>query len=231
MDVILGSLTNFLAPEAAQTFGIWTAAILTLLVYSYLLGDNPLYRLAQHLFVGTAVGYAALVAYHQVLWPRLFAPLSSEPYTQWPLYVPAALCLLLLTKVRPSLGWIGNVSIGLLLGVGAALGISGALLGSLLPQVKATFLSLLPSEVGLDLAINHLIIVVGTTGALLSFYFVRGGADPVARLRRGLVQVWGGFGRWMILVAFGAIFAQAFMARVAQLIGRVQFLLFEWLKL
>jgi hypothetical protein len=40
-----------------------------------------------------------------------------------------------------------------------------------------------------------------------------------------LVQVWGGLGRWFILVAFGAILATTFMSRLSLLVGRVQFLL------
>ena len=40
--------------------GTWVAVILTLFVFSYLLGDNALYRLAEHIFVGVAVGYAAV---------------------------------------------------------------------------------------------------------------------------------------------------------------------------
>lgn len=37
------------------------AAALTLMVFSYLLGNNPLYRLAQHLFVGVSIGYVTLL--------------------------------------------------------------------------------------------------------------------------------------------------------------------------
>ena len=51
--------------------------ILTLLIFSYLIGDNPLFRLALYLFIGVASGYAAVVVWHSVLLPRLFLPLKS----------------------------------------------------------------------------------------------------------------------------------------------------------
>jgi hypothetical protein len=39
-----------------DTVGTIVAIVLTLFVFSYLLGDNILYRLAEHIFVGVAVG-------------------------------------------------------------------------------------------------------------------------------------------------------------------------------
>ena len=38
----------------AELIGTWLATLLTIIVYTYLLGDNFLYRLAEHLFVGSA---------------------------------------------------------------------------------------------------------------------------------------------------------------------------------
>ena len=34
---------------------------LTVMIFSYLIGDNPLFRIAVYLFVGVASGYAAAV--------------------------------------------------------------------------------------------------------------------------------------------------------------------------
>ena len=55
------------------------AFIFTLMIFSYLLGDNPLYRIAAYFFVGVSAGYIASAAFWQVLWPRLLLP--SEPRT------------------------------------------------------------------------------------------------------------------------------------------------------
>ena len=55
--------------------GTLVAAILTLFVFSYLLGDNVLYRFTEHLFVGAAVGYATVVAFHAVISGKLLMPL------------------------------------------------------------------------------------------------------------------------------------------------------------
>ena len=126
-----------------DTAGTVIAIILTLFVFSYLLGDNVLYRLAEHLFVGTAVGYAAVVAFHSVIAPKLISPLTGALTDgDWNrvllLAISLAFGLFLLTKPSKRLSWLGNFSVALLLGVGAALAIGGALLGTLIPQVDAT---------------------------------------------------------------------------------------------
>ena len=55
------------------------AFILTFMTLSYLVADNPAFRVAVHIFVGVAAGYVAAVAWWQVLWPDLLLPLASGP--------------------------------------------------------------------------------------------------------------------------------------------------------
>ena len=215
--------------ELASTL---VAAVLTLFVLSYLVGDNVLYRLAEHIFVGVSVGYALVVAFHMVLAPKLFSPLAvALSEGDWEqvllLGIPLLLGLLLLTKPFKSTSWLGNLSVAFLLGVGAALAIQGALLGTLLPQIDAT--ADVPHYVerygpGLGL-FSGLVALVGTIGVLLFFYFRSGRGGGLAGLREGVVRTWGGLGRWYILIAFGAILATTFMSRLSFLIGRIQFLL------
>jgi len=100
-----------LAPFLTEPVGMMVAFVLTLLVFSYLLGDNPLFRLAQALFVGVGVGYGIVVVFHYVLIPRLLLLT-----TNWLLVVPPLLLgLLLWFKLRPSWSWVGNVSVAFIL--------------------------------------------------------------------------------------------------------------------
>jgi len=212
--------------------GTLVAIVLTLFVFSYLLGDNLLYRLAEHIFVGVAVGYAVVVVFHNVLSPKLLIPLvdalGEGNWTQVLLLLVALLFgLLLLTKPFKSLSWLGSLSVAFLLGVGAALAIGGALLGTLLPQVEAAAdVSYYIVRYGPGLGLfSGLVALAGATGVVLHFHFSTGGEGPVAGLRNRLVRAWGGLGRWFILVAFGAILATTFISRLSLLVGRVQFLL------
>jgi hypothetical protein len=203
--------------------GVWVGVILTLLVFSYLLGDTPLFRVAQAIFVGVAIGYAATAAVYLVLLPRLFDPLFADPILNSYLVIPLALGLLLLTKLRASWAPLGNSSIAFLFGVGSALALGGALSGTLLPQLSATV-------VPLD-SLENVLLVLGTLGALLSFRFVqpqsaRGGTHVLETVGRG----WGYLGRWFVLIAFGAIFASTAISRVSILVNRVYFLLHDWVQ-
>jgi len=56
------------------------AFLITLMILSYLIGDNPLFRVAVYIFVGVSAGYVAAVAIRQVLWPDLLQPLYFDSY-------------------------------------------------------------------------------------------------------------------------------------------------------
>src|SRR5512134_3864032 len=76
--------------------------IITLMILSYLIGDNPLFRIATYLFVGVSAGYIAAVAIWQVLYPRLIVPLmSGSPIQQAFMIVPLFFALLILLKASP----------------------------------------------------------------------------------------------------------------------------------
>jgi hypothetical protein len=109
------------------------------MVLSYLIGDNPLFRIAIYIFVGVSAGYVAIVAWWQVLWPDVVVPVFSGSPTQKALLaVPILLSGLLLMKASPPLSRLGMPAMGLLVGVGAAVAVGGAVNGTLLPQLGAT---------------------------------------------------------------------------------------------
>ena len=62
MPDILATALQALSSDGAHLVGTWVAALLTLAVLSYIVGYNSVFRLAEHLFVGIAAGYAAAAA-------------------------------------------------------------------------------------------------------------------------------------------------------------------------
>ena len=107
--------------------------ILTICVFSYIFGDNPLFRFVTGLLIGVSAGYLTVVIVYQVLLSRLIVPLLQGSYLA---LVPLLLSGLLLTKLSPRLSRLGNLPMAYLVGVGAAIAIGGALLGTLFTQVK-----------------------------------------------------------------------------------------------
>jgi hypothetical protein len=214
-----------------ETIGPFIAAGLTLMVFSYIFGDNVLFKLASHIFVGVAVGYAILVVWHQVFYPALT---SGNLISVLPALV---LCVLLIFKIRPTQGGVtnalGSLALAFVLGVGAALALGGALFGTLLPQTSAVAtISLNPShypdtenEVGLVIWLNNIIIVLGTIGTFFYFTFAVRSEGVLGGLRESFVRFWAGMGRLMLIFTLGALFANTFSSRVALLVSRLQFLM------
>jgi len=214
-----------------MSIGTIIAALLTFMVWSYLLGDNPAFRIAEHLFVGIAVGYAVVVAWFNVVRPALFGAVA--PQSPALAAAPLVLCLLLMAKVRPAWSGVGNIAVAFLVGVGAALAVGGALFGTLEPQVAATAsLSLDPADYGDTQSAlaspflwQNLAVLVGTVGTFFYFTFNTQPQGPLGGFRETFTRFWSGIGRWVIMMMLGALFANTVTSRIALLIGRVQWLL------
>ncbi len=116
------------------------AVILTLMVLSRIIGDNPLFRIAQYLFVGISLGLAFVVAYHQVLRPAISGVVGGQPDALMLYGLPLILSVLLLSRItrRQEWSWLANIPLALVFGVGAALAVGGAVAGTLAPQILDT---------------------------------------------------------------------------------------------
>ncbi len=209
----------------ANISGVLIGAVLTLLVLSYLIRDTFLFRLAQSLLVGTAIGYGLAVILRNVWWEGLFKPLLTGSESWGLLILPLLGGIFLLTKLVRGWNLLGNISLGYLFGVGAALAIAGALSGALAPQLSASVVSIAPSLDSGDW-INNLLIVVGTLGALLAFRFTSAQGTRPERLYTAIANGWGRIGRGFIMIAFGAILANVLAARIVTLVGQL-YLLFH----
>ncbi len=217
-----------LSSSNAALIGTWVAALLTLAVFSYLVGDNPIFRLAEHLFIGVSAGYASALTWNAILWPRLQL-LLRDPASYWQYGIFFVLGLMLLSCGSRSLGFLGNLPLGLLFGTGAALALGGALAGTLVPQLYASVLSVSPADygggsIGLALAIDALLLIVGTIAVLVAFHFTVPRAGRLGSLWKKALEAVGGLGRALIMVTFGAVFAGAALTFFTVLMSRIEFL-------
>jgi len=114
---------------------IWVGIsfLLTLLVFAYLLGDNPFFRFASTLLIGVSAGYLTVVIIYQVLITRLVVPLMAGSSLA---LVPLLLSGMLLMKLSPRFSPVGSPVMALLVGVWAAVAVGGTVLGTLFGQVK-----------------------------------------------------------------------------------------------
>jgi len=194
--------------------------LLTLLVFSYLIGDNPLFRTALYLFIGISSGYAAVVVWHAVLLPRLFLPiLSMDPGQLLPVIVPLGLSVSLLAKLSPRISWLGSFAMALLVGVGAATALSGAVIGTLIPQTRAAMDALASPTV--ERFVQGIFMLAGTALTLAYFQFsARRAADGTVR-RNVIFELLASIGRVFIAITLGVFFGGVYTAALTAMIERL----------
>lgn len=203
--------------------------LLTLMVLSYLIRDNAAFRVAIYLFIGVSAGYAAAVAWNQVLMPRLFQPLLQGGWTNLLLLVPFLLGFLLFTKLSPRIAWMGSPSLALIVGVGAAVAVGGAVIGTLLPQTQAVVndFNLPAISAGWQKWLGYLaeaaLMLLGTVSTLVYFHF-SAKATPSGPQRGKAINIISGVGQVFVAITFGVLFAGALAAAMTALIERMNFL-------
>ena len=208
---------------------IWVVIsfILTLVVFSFLLGDIPFFRFVSAVLIGMTAGYMTIVIIYQVLIARLAVPLLQGSRVA---LIPLLLSGMLLMKLSPRLSRLGNPSMALLVGVGAAVAVGGAVLGTLFGQVKGAlvFVDLARAQKGptsLLLLVEGIFFLLGTQATLFYFHFSARkvkGKEPQAHWS---IRLLSSVGRVFIAITLGAVFAGVITAGLTALVERADFLL------
>lgn len=206
--------------------GLSLGFLLTLLVFSYLLGDNPLFRLASHIFIGVTAGYAAIITINNVLVPRLILPLFTgsreERLLSILLLIPS---IFLFTKITP-FRKIGNWSVAILVGIGVGTAIGGAITGTLFSQLLGTINSFeVPTgNRATSPILNGFMIVLGTVTTLIYFHFGTRSTPGQVDEQQPLIKTLGKIGHFFIAVTLGVLFAGVYLSALSALVDRLTFL-------
>lgn len=186
--------------------------LFTVALLSYLLGDNPIYRLALHTFVGVASGYVALIVIYQVLTPRLIVPLTSGNIDNAYLsIVPLVLFAFLILKLSPRMAALGNISIAYLIGVGTGVAVGGAVTGTLIPQISLAWQS-----GKAETWVTASVILFGTVTTLIYFqYWMRGETSSGTPERVAVMRVLADVGQVFVVVTLGVIYGGMILSGIA----------------
>lgn len=202
-----------------EQVGVWIAAALTLALYSFLWKENPVYRLAEYLYVGMAAGYGVVVTIDSYIRPTIKNDLMTNG--KWLLLIPILLGLLAYARFVKPIAFLARWTMAFWLGVGAGMVLTRDFRPQFIVALTATFKPLfVAGKVGVS--INNILLVVGVITSLMYFFFTT--------KRTGIMAGGAKIGRWVMMVAFGAAFGNTVMARVSLFLGRMQFLLIDWLK-
>ncbi len=200
-----------------EIFQIWIIAFFTVALFSFLYKDNPIYKLAEHIFAGLSAGYYVGLIWDTVIVQQLWNPMIGG---KWWLFVPGILGFLMFTRFFPKYSWVSRVSLAFVMGTTSGIFLISQLHGLVLPQMQSTMISLFADD-GFVSSLRALVVVVGVISTLIYFYF--------SKEHTGVFGVTAKVGIWFIMISFGAHFGFTVMGRVSLLIGRVSFLYNDWL--
>ncbi|HVK06720.1 MAG TPA: hypothetical protein VM490_24860 [Armatimonadaceae bacterium] len=209
---------------------IWIGALCTLGLYSVLYRENKVFRFFEHLYIGLGTGYLLYLTWNDTLKPRWWEPMTAEGQWWWAAALPAGLMFYTVYSRKNS--WMSRLIFGLFFGLTA---------GQAFQRYAAVQFPLIRSAVTIPLvnppeatgpgtyalspysAVFNNVLFLAIVVAVMSYFFFSfdlksRGAATVTR-----------FGRYVLMFAFGAIFGSTIMARLSLLIGRIYFLLHDWL--
>jgi hypothetical protein len=199
------------------------AALLTLAIFSFLYKDNPFYKIAEHLMVGSTAGYWVIILYHNTFRPNVINKIDAG---QWYYIIPTILGLLMWTRLVSKWSWISRYPLAFYLGIATGVAIPLEMKAKIIEQLYGSVNLITwtntPQATTLGI-INNWLILIGVLAGLVYFFF--------SKEHRGVTGGIAQFGIGVLMIGFGASFGFTVMARVSLLIERLQFLLFDWLHL
>jgi hypothetical protein len=209
--------------------------------------DNPLYKFAEHLYVGVSAAYWMSLGFWTTLVANLF-PRVSQTLSSWfnvefqgyeyHFFIPPILGIILLMRLSPKGGWISRWALAFIVGTTAGLNLPRFLRSDFIEQISATFVPLLVNWQGfgdffsnLSLSASgqlvgiftNVVIALGVFCGIIYFFF--------SKEHKGAFGAASRFGIWVLMITFGASFGYTVMGRISLLVGRITFLLDDWLGL
>lgn len=261
-------------PGIMQDAGLILGLFISLMIGSYIVRDGFLARLGQYVLVGAGLGYTVVLVFRNVLWPRLFAPLIADPMS-WQSAPVTCLMNLWLPLLMGVLMWGGGLELlrrpperrggrsllrllaavpaAILGGIVLGVAVSGAVQGTLWPQLAAAVATADgPSGAGQPTWLVRFLTLIITSGVLIHLQLgpnagatENGPTSPGSSRSEGsgdaesgrprlyrvvffmLLRIWEGIGRRALWLAAGIVFARLVAARFSLTLSRLDYFLFE----
>lgn len=198
--------------DTSITLLIWhgLAVLMTLAIFSFLLGDNPVYKFAERLWVGVSTGYWTMLLFHTSFVDKVWEPIVHQKHFIY--LIPTALGILMWFRISPRLGWLSRYALAFYIGISTGVFIPLAFKTSIFLQVEGAVRPIHADIAGL----NYVLVLIGFVCSLAYFFF--------SRPHTGAFGVISKMGIYTLMVGFGAGFGLTVMGRVALVVQRVIFL-------
>jgi hypothetical protein len=206
----------------SQIAGGFLSAFFTLAIMSFLYKDNPIYKLAEHVYVGVAAGYLFVLAVVHTLKPNFWdcvAPLfNAAPGGQWVRLGAGIFGVMMLLRLYKKTSWISTLPLAVMVGTFAALRMTGLANSDLVGQLHGTINCLdyrgLPFFAWDKPAMINNFLIFGGVIAVLSYFFF-------SLEHRGALKISGKTGIYFLMITFGSSYGYTVMARVSVFVGRI----------
>lgn len=240
-------------------FRLTVGVIATIGLYSVLYKENKFYRFWEHIFLGLAAGWACVALWTETLdgnwWKKMVGQAAqgapgTEGYTEavpggwiWAILLPIGLMGYMVFSKKHN--WMARIPIGIILGMwsGQQVQVWWDRFG---PQIYASILPLFPTatdsfvkpyaapedaarlaqisqSVYPTQAIGNIIATLTVLFVLSYFLFSFEVKNPVLKFSTR-------YGRYLLMIGFGAIFGSTVMMRFSLLIDRMYFIWIEWFR-
>ena len=211
--------------SSSELFTLIIGVALTVMVFSYILGDRLFFGIATHILIGVSAGFLALVVIQKIILPYLVKPLANvtDPGLLLAL-VPLALPILVVLMLFRRGTQAGAIPLAFLGGVLAALAIIGVTRGTLAPQILSMIGRFEPGKLMHEAQpqwsaiVEALMILLGVISVLFAFHH-RGQAKAGEVVRPIFLQGIGSIGQIFIGITFGALFVGLFSTALIALIS------------
>lgn len=203
-----------------DVLGAWVSIFLTVCILSFLYEDNPVYKLAEHLFLGVSIAIGIIEGYFGTFKPNMIDHLAEGRLLS---LVPLVLIVLLFAKLVPKLDWLARIPIAFIVAVYAGVKLTGEANANLMTPISSSMVDFaqLYRDYGWYSAsddyagvISGVVLVVGLCATLLHFYFSAAHNRPLRVVSR--------VGVLTLMLSFGASFGYTVMGRISLAIGRTQ---------
>ena len=206
-----------------QPIATLVAVILTFGILSILIGENPFYRVCEHIFVGSTAAQTIVATFAQTIKPGIQVEMMQNG--KWWEIIPIVIGLLIYFQPVSSLRWLSRIPMTLWIGYNAGMVLTVRTAMPLYAQTRSTMLDLfVTNSAGAFDAVasfNNLVFFLTFILTMLYFFF---SFQKLTEFRPVLVSA-----RWVMMIAFGASFGSTVMSRVSLFLGRLTFLFHDWL--
>ena len=209
-----------------QFFWLFLSFILTIMIFSFIFGDNPLFRIATYFFIGVSSAYVLVLLVYQVVIPKLLLPLFSGGLNQRLLqFIPLLLSTLLIFKLFRKTNQIGNISLAILVGGGSAIILTSAFTGTILPMMNMVTDPFSFSSLSIQNFFSGIFLVLGVTSSLIYFQMSSLKENSSFQIPSKIKTITQYIGFIFIGISLGSVFAGVIISSAIALFERINFVI------